>query len=140
MVIELNEDAHWKYCIDTNTKLIPLFMYELAVTFINGGDYAFKQQEICHEIGVLSEDGDSIVDRHSGYVIRKIDFSSEEGFDDSGFKITTHAIMEKDLGTVMMEVIGKKEKRVFENETSEIIYNIFSSICSNIDIPIEGID
>jgi hypothetical protein len=140
MVNELEENQYWKYCIDTNTKLLPSFLYELAREFVQGGDYPLKQQEICHSIGILSDDGDAIVDKHSGYTIKKIDFSTEEGFDESGFKVTTHAIMEKDLGAVMMEVIGKKEKRVFDNETSESIYNIFSTICSNIDIQVDGIE
>jgi hypothetical protein len=72
-----------------------------------------------------------------------LDFSTEEGFDEAGFRITTNSIMEKDLGTVMIEAINKKEKdvkRVFENETTEMIYNVFSAICSNIDIPVESIE
>jgi len=140
MINELEENQYWKYCIDTNTKLMPWFLYELAKEFVNGGDYALKQQQIRHAIGIPSDDADAIVDRHSGYIICKGDFSEEEGFDQSGFKITTHAIMEKEMGTVMMEVIGKKEKRVFDNETSESIYNVFSTICSNIDIQVDGIE
>ena len=56
-----------------------------------------------------------------------------------GRRITTHDILEKDLGTVVMEALQKKEKPVFENEVIETVYNILSTICSNIDIPVEGI-
>ena len=140
MIDALEEDANWKYCLDTNTKLLPSFLYELAIEFTNGGNYSDKQAELCHRIGKLSDDGDSFVDKHSGYVICKMDFSTEEGFDEAGFRVTTHSILEKDLGTVVLEAIGKKEKRIFETELSETIYNVYTTIASNIDIPIEGID
>jgi len=139
LVAELKESPYWKYCLKTNAKLMPASLFQLAETFIQGGDYAVKQDELCTTCGKLSDDGDSWIDEHSGYVIRKIDFSSEEGFDDAGFRITTHDILEKDLGTVVMEALQKKEKPVFENEVTETVYNILFTICSNIDIPAEGI-
>ena len=139
MVEQLNEDAHWFYCKETNTKLFPISIHELAETFVSGGDYRHKQDELTHLVGIISDDGDSIVDKHSGFVIRKIDFSAEEGFDEAGFRITTHDILEKDLGTVVMEALGKKQKPVFESETTETIYNIMSAICKNIDVPIDTI-
>lgn len=143
MVDNLDESQYWFYCIDTNTKLLPIFLYKLASEFINGGDYQLLLDELCRDIGALSDDGDSYVDKHSGYIIRKLDLSSEEGFDDSGFRISTREIIEKDLGTVMMETVNQPtkqaEKLVFENETSEMIYNVLNTIASNIDIPINDI-
>lgn len=140
MVDNLDEDQNWQYCKETNSKLFPFSIYELAKTFISGGDYARKLDEICHTHGVLSDDGDSEVDKHSGFVLRKRDFSSEEGFNTDGRHITTNDIMEKDLGTVAMEIMKKKEKRVFENEVAEVIFNVASTICRNIDIPMDSIE
>ena len=141
LVEQEEESEAWKYCKDTNMKLFPLSLFRLAETFTLGGDYQRTLDEVCVEVGVLSEDGDSIVDKFSGFVLRKREFSTEEGFDDAGFHITTHDIMEKDLGTVMMEAIGKKERPVFEDPTVESIYNVFTTLCLNISIPIEsGID
>jgi len=139
MVENLEESPYWKYCKDTNLKLFPQSVYELASAFVSGENYLDRLNEICHKFGELSGDGDSIVDKYSGFLLRKIDFSEEEGFDDAGFKMTSHEIMEKDLGTVVMEAIAKNKKPVFESETSEMIYNVFSAICENIDIPIETI-
>jgi len=142
MVDNLDENQYWFYCIDTNTKLLPVFLYKLATEFINGGDYQLLLDEICREIGTLSDDGDAIVDKHSGFIIRKLDFSSEEGFGEGGFRIITREIMEKDMGTVMLETIkknDKNEKIVFESATSEMIYNVLNTIGSNIDIPIDEI-
>jgi hypothetical protein len=133
------ESPWWKYCKETNTKLFPLSLFQLAEAFVNGDDYPRKLESVLAAVGVLSDDGDSEVDKHSGFVLRKRDFSNEEGHDDAGFKITTNDILEKDLGTVVMEAIGKKEKPVFENATTEVIYNVYSTICSNIGIPIDRI-
>jgi len=138
MVIELQEDANWLYCKETNTKLFPLSIYTLADTFMNTPDkYMSKLDELCKNVGVLSDDGDDIVDKYSGMVLRKREFMAADEYDEAGFRITSHDLIEKDLGTVVMENLGKKEKRVFENETSETIYNVFSTICSNIDINID---
>ena len=138
MAIELQEDANWLYCKETNTKLFPLSIYTLAYTFMNTPDkYMSKLDELCKTVGVLSDDGDDIVDKYSGMVLRKREFMAADEYDEAGFRITSHELIEKDLGTVVMENLGKKEKRVFENETSETIYNVFSTICSNIDINID---
>lgn len=139
MITELEESPAWLYCKETNVKLFPASIHELAQVFISGGDYTRSLNEVSQRVGILSDDGDSIVDKYSGFVIRKIDFSEEEGFNEAGFRITTHDIIEKDLGAVVLEAIGKKEKRVFENEMIEKIYNVFTTICLNIDIHSEGI-
>ena len=143
MVDNLDESQYWFYCIDTNTKLLPMFLYKLACEFVNGGNYQLMLDEIYRDIGALSDDGDSYVDKHSGYIICKREFSSEEGFDESGFRIATHDIMEKDMGDVLLETVNQQvkqqEKPVFENATSEMIYNVLHTISSNIDIPINDI-
>jgi hypothetical protein len=138
MIDNLGEEQHWYYCKDTNVKLFPKSLHVLALEFVSGGDYPIKLQELCAKIGELSDDGDSIVDRYSGAVLRKIDYIDEEGFDEAGFKITSHAIMEKDLGEIIMG--PPKQKRVFDSEISEQIYNISSTICRNIDLPLVNIE
>ena len=134
------ENPHWLYCLDTNTKLVPVFILLLAETFTNGQDYSKKMDEIIRKQGVLSDDGDSIVDKHSGYVIRAIDFSSEEGFDEQGFRITTNEIIEKEIDA--SEFISQLEKRhkIFENESSQTIYNICATICRNIGLDMKLIE
>uniref|UniRef100_A0A6C0AST6 Uncharacterized protein n=1 Tax=viral metagenome TaxID=1070528 RepID=A0A6C0AST6_9ZZZZ len=141
LVEQEEENEAWKYCKDTNMKLFPASLFRLAEAFCLGSDYQRTLDEVCADVGVFSEDGDCIVDKFSGFVLRKREFSTDEGFDESGRHITTHDIMEKDLGTVMMEAIGKKEKPVFEDPTVSTIYNIFSTLCLNISIPVDsGID
>jgi len=144
MITELKEDANWAYCKETNTKLLPISIFQLANAYTSGGDYQLKLDELCRTIGVSSDDGDSTVDRHSGYILRKKEFVNEDGFDDMGFKMTTHDIMEKDLGTVVAQALQSteetKEKKVFEDEITEIVYNVFSQICKNIGIVGDSIE
>ncbi len=134
---EPQESEHWLYCKETSAKLVPRSIYILAETFISGGDYQQKQEELCYLIGELSDDGDSWVDKHCGIVLRKIDFVAEQGYDESGFKINTHSIMEKDLGTVLAESLKKqdeKERKVFEDLTTDLTHSIFYFICKSIDV------
>jgi len=141
LVEQQDEELFWKYCKDTNTKLLPASILELAKAFVMGLDYTKKLADVCRKYGIISDDGDSIVDKYSGFVLRKIDFSSEEGFDEAGYRITTNEIMEGDLGAIIADANKKNmEKRVFENETTETVFHILSALCHNIDIPIESVD
>ena len=138
---DLKEDLYWLYCKETNVKLVPAFLYTLANTYITGGNYVDKMNEICNEQGAVSEDQDAYVDKHSGYVIRKIDYVTEEQYTEEGFKMTSHMLMEKDLGTTITEILEKKKgTKLFENELANTFYNIFTTICNNIDIPIESVE
>jgi len=136
MVNELKEEPRWFYCKETNVKIVPMTVYDLAQAFVSG-NYQEKQDELIRFYG--REEGDSIVDKDSGYVIRKLDFSSEEGYDDVGFKITTHGIIEKDVSTMISEVLSKKV-RIFDDEIDQMVYNVFKSISTNIGISIEHIE
>ena len=134
------ESPFWLYCKDTNTKLVPIFFLVLANTFTHGQNYSLKMEEIMRKQGVLSDDGDSIVDKYSGYIIRSIDYSSEEGFDEQGFRITTNSIIEKEVD--QMELLSKlnQNKKIFENESSQMIHNISATICRNIGLDLRNIE
>ncbi len=136
---DLNEDPNWFYCIDTNTKLFPCSIYKLANAYVLGENYQLVLEQICADVGTLSDDGEAIVDKHSGYVLKKMDLSTEEGYDEIGRKLQTRDIMEKELGAVLEDTQNKK-KRIFENSTAEMIYNVSKSICNNIGIPFEDIE
>tara|TARA_B110000967_G_scaffold210092_1_gene270538 strand:- start:10977 stop:17027 length:6051 start_codon:yes stop_codon:yes gene_type:complete len=137
---DLEENQNWKYCIDTNTPLFPNSVFLLAKSFTLGEDYTDKLAEVCRQYGVLSDDGDSIVDKYSGFVLRKLDFSTEEGYDESGFKITSHSILENNLGDTIMQETKKTKIKIFEDETNELIYMILTKFCDITDINIENIE
>lgn len=135
----LNEDSHWYYCKETNTKLFPFSLYKLAVAYSTGQDYLLELHKVCKDYGMESDDGDAIVDKYSGYILKQKDLSTEEGYDITGRKVSTRDILEQDLGIVMEEQIKKKNK-IFASPQLEIIYNVANSICNNIDIPFEIIE
>lgn len=138
MIDALKEDVHWLYCKETNTKLLPLALYELALAFNQStDDYIIRLDQICRTNGILSDDGDSIVDKYSGYVLRKIDFVTEDEYTDEGFRIISHSIMQDDLETTLTKMF--ENKRVFENELNETIFNITNTVCMGMGIDTNNI-
>lgn len=141
---EQNEDIHWYYCIETNTKLIPRSVVQLAEAFVSG-TYPEKLDTLCHQVGVLSDSGDSIVDKHSGFVLKKLDLVAQDTYDDAtGFKITTHAVIEKDFAN-LVEDNNRKENdknkvKVYNDETSQMVFNVMHTICNNMGISTTDIE
>ncbi len=72
-----NENKYWLYCKSTNNKLIPLFYYKLANAFLNNQNYGLVLDKICAEQGTISDDNNNWVDKHSGYIIKHIEFSDD---------------------------------------------------------------
>ena len=140
----LSEDIGWKYCRITNTKFLPAFMYELAKTFVTGGDYTLALEEMCHTHGLLSDSGDAIVDKYSGRTIRAIDFADEEGYDDSGFKISTHAFIQKGEVDKAVENLldmysNSGDKQVCEGERAQMICRLLEGIAKQVGHPLTNI-
>ena len=137
----LEEHPHWKYCKETNTKLLPDFLYELAYCYISGGDYHLKMEEICHTHGKLSDSGNMIEDKYSGFMIRMIEYSDEEGYNEAGFKVSTHAFIEKGSDENVLEKLLKPSVpvQVCENPRSQMICDILSSISKNLGISTNNI-
>ena len=121
------EDPHWLYCNLIHVKLIPTFLYTLA-QYYNTPQYEEQVNKLKLEIGKLSDDGDSWVDKNSGYVIEKINFNiDEEG--QQGIK-TRDAMLQQDVEnpTAKMKL----------NPQSELISNIITTISREMGINIES--
>ena len=104
----MDEDPNWLYCIKSNAKLLPSFYETIAVAFIQGGTGANSLSvvidTICKERGTISDDGEAWVDKYSGALIKKIEHVTEEGFDETGFRLVTRDIIEADLGEGILNV------------------------------------
>ncbi|ANS04202.1 hypothetical protein [uncultured Mediterranean phage] len=144
----VGESQYFRYCTDTDTKLLPEFMNYLARTFIENGDYEYALEKTCAEIGTISEDGDAWVDKHSGYVIKYIGFDADEGYDEGGFKVKSREMLASDLGSIFIQqsegesenISGEKkenkdsndendeEKRILLSPESQMVSNIVSTI------------
>jgi hypothetical protein len=105
---------------------MPIFLHLLAEEFCGGGDYQYLLNKLCAN-AALSDDGDYYVDKETGFPLKPSDLVHEEEYDDSGLKITTHSILEKDLSTIVAETLAKKV-RIFDDETDQMVYNIFMAI------------
>jgi len=137
---EMQENMNWFYCRNTNTPLIPISIEKLAREFVlNPFNYGKKLDEICASYGTMNDDGDAVVDKYSGYVLKKIDFVMQETYNEEGFVIQTHDIMEKDIGEELTLVMSKQKRPTFENDINEIIYNVGSTLSVNIGIKFENI-
>jgi hypothetical protein len=110
------ESIHWRYCVKTNVKVLPSFLYTLACVFINDNDnYNEKVEYIKKDIGALSDDGDAWVDKHSGYVIKNINFDAEEGYED-GVKVKSREIMIPETASGIASVVSSEKGRVKQLE------------------------
>lgn len=129
-----NENLYWKYCKDSNVKLIPSFLYELAHAFALG-NYEEKLFEIIRKQGVESDDGESIVDMHSGMIITPRTFDTEEGFDALGFKVSSRTILQDEITQIPEQrKITRAQQRIFENPHMEKIYKVFEFLTTSMDV------
>lgn len=131
---EEGEDSFWLYCRQTNLKVLPTFVYVLASTFIQDQyNYVKQLDRICATQGKLSDDGNSWVDEHSGYVIKTVEFSSEEGYDEAGFKAQTRDLLQDDLRTVRGAELEKK----YNDPNAEKISNVIQSMAGYMGFQVE---
>ena len=104
-----SESEYWYYCLETNVKLLPTFFGVLANSFFSG-TYNDVVEEIAANQGKLSDDGDKIVDEHSGYTIKNIEFNTDEGYDESGYKLISRELMSEDIGDIIMNTSTNSAK------------------------------
>jgi len=106
--------------------LLPTFFETLALAF-KRGEYLSVLEKVCADRGQISDDGDKIVDKHSGYVIRTIEYDNSEGFDEAGYRIVSREVLEKDIGEVLIDM-SYKEMPKLQSEDSEMIYRVLSAM------------
>ena len=131
---EDTEDRFWFYCHETNLKLLPVFIYTLASTFVQDQyNYVRALDRICAIQGKLSDDGNAWVDEHSGYVIKTVEFNTEEGYDDGGFKAQTRDLLQDDLRSLRGAELEKK----FSDPNAEKISNVIQSMAGFMGFSVE---
>ena len=71
LTLDMN-DKDWLYCAETKTKLVPVFLYELSQVYLNGNKEHYKKMlhYYCNHEGVLSEHGEHIVHKTTGYIFQ----------------------------------------------------------------------
>lgn len=132
-----DENIWWLYCNKTGTKILPTFISKLANVFNNKGNYLQTIQEICKQQGDLSEDGELWVDKYTGYTITNIDFNTDEGYSDEGYKIVTSSVIEQDIGNIIFNTSESKGLS-FTDSISLNIYNVIKSISDQCGVNINN--
>jgi hypothetical protein len=131
-----DESPYILYCIKTGQPLIPLFLLKLANAFINKLDFVKELDYICAEQGTLSDDNNYWVDKYSGYIIKSIEFNSDEGYDEKGYKLQTRALLENEY-TISPDVqVTELIKSKSLNPNTQIILNIIKAMSLMIGINI----
>ena len=132
-----SEDQYWLYCKETNMKLLPAFLNTLASTFItNQYNYVRVLDEICAKQGKLSDDGDAWVDEHSGYVIKKVSFDTDEGYEASGYKAVSRTELLEDLQSTRSSELAEK----FSDPRAETISNVLSAMGGYMGISVQAME
>ncbi len=130
------ESPYWLYCIKTNTQLLPIFKYEIAMVFIHvPEEYSNELDKLIKKVGKLSDDGNYWVDVHSGWPIDKIDYDVEEGYEE-GFKISTRSVLEEDIGNKL--ITEKIQAIKYNSPELKMINNIINAISVFMGINIES--
>jgi hypothetical protein len=130
------EDKWWLYCINTDIKLLPTFIAKLAQVFNNKDNYIYALQQVCREQGEISDDGDMWVDKYSGYTISNIDFDTEEGYTEQGYKVQSRERMVADLGDAIIQ--SNTSKKTFESPEANKITNVASAVSRFMGINIDN--
>lgn len=115
-------------CKDTDSKLFPTFLSLLARAYIND-TYNETIDQICKDQGEISDNGDTWVDKYSGLVIKELDYSTEEGYNESGFKVVSRDILDNGIEIELF----MDDKRNFQGDKG-IIHNVISTMTNYIGI------
>ena len=129
-----NESAFWYYDADLGIPLLPTFLKLLADAFIENR-YSVEVEKIAATQGKISDSGDAIVDKHSGYEIKKIDYVILDAYDEKGFRIVSRELLAEDEERAFVKDI---ETRVFNSEEAQMIYNIIITMSRYLSISVDS--
>ena len=138
-----DENKYWLYCKETNNKLMPIFYYKLANAFLNNENYSLVLDTICAEQGTISDDNNYWVDKHSGHIIKHIEFSDDYIDENKIYKldynitvnINNHEKLDKaeNIVQTIIKAMSNFMKINLENYNEFIISNVIK--LQNIYIP-----
>ena len=128
----LDENEFWYYCNETNVPLLPTFYSALTEGF-RLSNYKKALDLIKKERGKLSDDGDKIIEQHSGYVIDIINFDTDEGYDKmSGYKIKSRDVMTVSTSDKLKNIVDKSFQA--KTEQSKKIQQNVLALSNKLDV------
>ena len=120
------EDENWRYCVKTGSKLMPAFFVELASAFVDSDDYGLVLERIVARQGVLSQEGEAIIDRNSGYIITHLSADSSEGFTKLGFVDKSRDLM-----------VTQDTPSIPTSPTEQAITRVVDAMCGFIGVTVD---
>lgn len=129
------EDDNWFYCKQTNIKLLPKFLYRLAYAY-QFGKYNTELIKVINECGTLSDDGDKIIDKNSGKIIKYIDFVYGEEYTEEGFRIISTGVLDEEIVLPTKNIAEEVVVNKYISNESKIINNIILALSSQMKINI----
>ena len=136
-----DENLYWYYCIETGAPLLPTFYLELALSIEKSNfyedDYEVTLEKIVKNRGKLSDDGDKIVDKYSGYLIKMLEFDTAEGYDkNTGFKMVTREVIEEEDEDKITSILENKDNS--KTSMANLLEKIFKSMSKNLGIHLDN--
>lgn len=131
-----DENVNWLYCNKTGMRLIPRFILRLANVFKNQLEYLREVDTICAEQGTISDDNSFWVDKHSGYIIKRIDFNENEESFDRTSNLQTKELSDVDLLLDKDVLLGKHNT----NPDIDTIKLIIKAMTNMMGISVPDID
>ena len=141
-----DEDPHWLYCVKTDVKLLPAFLRRLAAAFMasssssssDAASYQSALRTICREQGELSDEGNAIVDKHSGYVITMLDSATEEGSEFRDVLPGDEEDVAAGAGAVATSVKTTVPKK-YDNPRAIMISNVVTSMSNYLNVDLTSV-
>jgi hypothetical protein len=135
----LSEDPHWLYCVKTDVKLLPSFLRRLAAAFMassTSSSYQSVLRTICREQGEISDEGNAIVDKHSGYVIMQLESATEEG---SEFRGVLPGEEEEKMAGVAATSVKTTVPQKYDNPRAVMISNVITSMGNYLSVDLNPV-
>ena len=135
-----SDNLHWRYCKETNVPLLPAFFVKLANASTDSFTYKRTLDEICQTIGVLSDSGDTWVDKHSGYTIKSIELENES-FEDTLIPVS-RTTTEQDATSQTNDDTKRStdKENLANNPESTMIYNIVKTMTDYMGIELNDME
>tara|TARA_A100001011_G_scaffold400745_1_gene518245 strand:+ start:5588 stop:10879 length:5292 start_codon:yes stop_codon:yes gene_type:complete len=144
-------DQQWFYCVKRNTKLLPKYLHKLSESYLLFNNYESVMKEICHTEGYLSENGDAWIHKESGYVIKMLNFDTNYGYDENGFKIKLDTIEGVEGGdnadiigvgnlNISQQQVQSKGQSKFNTKLHSFIKEMTTMIMNDLRIKFKNID
>lgn len=145
----LGEDPHWLYCVKTDVKLLPSFLRRLAAAFMAAStssgstaspvsvpSYQSVLRTICREQGEISDEGNAVVDKYSGYVIMQIESATEEGSD---FRGVLDEAEGEDEGALTATAVKTTVAKKYDNPRAIMISNVITSMGNYLNVDLNSL-